>query len=190
MKNNMSKVHILVFPFPAQGHILPLLDLTHHLALAGLTLTIVITPKNLPILNPLLSSHPNTLHTLLLPFPPHPNIPAGAENVREVGSSGNYPFINALSKLQPQIIHWFTRITTHPNPPVALISDFFLGWTHQLATQLTIPRLAFYSSGAFLTTVLNHCWKNPHFRNSNGPIHFPQLPGTPSTFFVSFSFKK
>ncbi|XP_020209914.1 UDP-glycosyltransferase 89A2, partial [Cajanus cajan] len=60
------------------------------------------------------------------------------------------------------------------------ISDFFLGWTHQLATQLTIPRLAFYGVGAFLTTVLNHCWQNPHFRNSNGLLHFPQLPGTPS----------
>ncbi|TKY69501.1 UDP-glycosyltransferase 89A2 [Spatholobus suberectus] len=173
----MSKVHILVFPYPAQGHILALLDLTHHLALGGLTITIVITPKNLPILNPLLSSHPDTIQPLVLPFPPHPNIPAGAENVREVGNTGNYPFINALSKLRPPIIQWFS---THPNPPVALISDFFLGWTHQLATQLGIPRLAFYGVGACLITLLNRCWQNPHFHKSQQLIEFPGIPGTPS----------
>ncbi|KAK7309919.1 hypothetical protein RJT34_07048 [Clitoria ternatea] len=173
----MSKAHILVFPYPAQGHILPLLDLTHHLALSGLTITIIITPKNLPILNPLLSTHPNTIKTLTLPFPSHPNIPPGAENIREVGNSGNYPFINALSKLQPQIIQWFT---SHHNPPVALISDFFLGWTHQLATQLRIPRLAFYSSGAFFTTVATRCWHNPHLLHAPGIINFPEIPGTPS----------
>ncbi|QCD90205.1 UDP-glycosyltransferase 89A2-like [Vigna unguiculata] len=173
----MSKLHILVFPYPAQGHILALLDLTHHLALAGITITIIITPKNLPILNPLLSSHPNTIQTLVLPFPPHPKIPAAAENVREVGNTGNYPFINALSKLQPQIIHWFT---THPNPPAALISDFFLGWTHQLAAQLTIPRIAFYSVAAFFNNVFTRCWHNSNLLTDNNDIHFHGIPGTPS----------
>ncbi|KHN28426.1 UDP-glycosyltransferase 89A2 [Glycine soja] len=176
----MNKVHILAFPYPAQGHILPLLDLIHHLALRGLTVTIIITPKNVPILNPLLSSHPNTVQTLVLPFPPHPNIPAGAENVREVGNRGNYPFINALSKLQPEIIHWFA---THSNPPVALVSDFFLGWTQQLASQLSIPRITFYCSGASLIAILQRCWKNLHFYNSQGDnniINFPEIPGTPS----------
>ncbi|KAK7307021.1 hypothetical protein VNO77_39713 [Canavalia gladiata] len=174
----MSKVNVLIFPYPAQGHILPLLDLTHHLAVRGLAITIIITPKNLPLLNTLLSTHPNTIHTLTLPFPSHPNIPPGAENLREVGNTGNYPFINALSKLQPQIIQWFT---THPNPPVALISDFFLGWTHQLATRLGIPRIAFYCSGAFFTTVITRCWQNPQIlQSSQGVIEFPGIPGTPS----------
>ncbi|KAL2349091.1 hypothetical protein Fmac_003091 [Flemingia macrophylla] len=173
-----GKVHILMFPYPAQGHILALLDLTHHLALAGLTITILITPKNLPILNPLLSSHPpNTIQTLLLPFPPHPNIPAHVENLRHLSNAGNYPVINALSKLQPQIIHWFS---THPNPPLALISDFFLGWTHHLAAHLAIPRIAFYGVSAFLANVLHHCWRNPDLLNATSLVHFPHLPGTPS----------
>ncbi|CAJ1931793.1 unnamed protein product [Sphenostylis stenocarpa] len=173
----MAKLHILVFPYPAQGHLLPLLDLTHRLALADITITIVITPKNLRILNPLLSSHPNTIQTLVLPFPPHPKIPAAAENIRDVGNTGNYPFINALSKLQPQIIHWFT---THPNPPAALLFDFFLGWTHQLASQLTIPRVAFYPSGAFFSTIFTRCWHNSNGLASNSKIHFHGIPGSPS----------
>ncbi|KAJ1400858.1 hypothetical protein SESBI_29157 [Sesbania bispinosa] len=174
----MSKPHILVFPYPALGHMFPLLQLTHHLALGGtLTITIITTPKNLPILNPLLSTHPNTIQTLILPFPSHPTIPPGAENVREVGNSGVYPFICALSNLQNPITQWFT---SHPNPPVAIISDFFLGWTHQLATQLGIPRLAFYSSGAFMTALDLSCLHNLRFLQSQAVIKFAGIPRTPS----------
>ncbi|GAU32565.1 hypothetical protein TSUD_218230 [Trifolium subterraneum] len=173
-----SKTHILVFPYPAQGHMLPLLDLTHQLALqTTLTITIIITPKNLPILNPLLTTHPNTIQTLILPFPSHPKIPSGVENVRELGIKGNYPFINALSNLQNPIIQWFQ---THLNPPVVLISDFFLGWTHQLATRLNIPRIAFYSSGAFLTAVMNLCWRNPLLFQSQEVVQLSDIHGMPS----------
>ncbi|KAL2465633.1 UDP-glycosyltransferase 89B2-like [Abeliophyllum distichum] len=52
-----SGAHVLIFPYPAQGHMIPLLDFTRHLATAGLTITILVTPKNLPLLNPLLSKH-------------------------------------------------------------------------------------------------------------------------------------
>lgn len=41
----------------------------------------------------------------------------------------------------------------------------------------------FYGVGAFLTTVLNHCWQNPnpHFHNLNQVnIEFPEIHGTPS----------
>lgn len=157
---------------------LPLLDLTHQLALQStFTITIIITPKNLPILTPLLSTHPNTIKTLIFPFPSHPKIPSDVENLREIGNPGNYPFINALSNLQNPIIQWFN---IHHNPPVALISDFFLGWTQQLATQLNIPRIAFYSSGAFLTAVINRCWKNPLFFQSQEVVEFNEIHGTPS----------
>ncbi|TVU16375.1 hypothetical protein EJB05_39934, partial [Eragrostis curvula] len=44
--------HVLVIPFPAQGHALPLLDLTALLAVRGLRLTVVTTPGNLPLLSP------------------------------------------------------------------------------------------------------------------------------------------
>lgn len=157
---------------------LPLLDLTHQLALQStFTITIIVTPKNLPILTPLLSTHPNTIKTLIFPFPSHPKIPSDVENLREIGNPGNYPFINALSNLQNPIIQWFK---IHHNPPVALISDFFLGWTQQLATQLNIPRIAFYSSGAFLTAVINRCWKNPLFFQSQEVVEFNEIHGTPS----------
>ncbi|XP_059655630.1 UDP-glycosyltransferase 89A2-like [Cornus florida] len=176
MSNSGEGVHILVFPYPAQGHMLPMLDLTHQLALHGLTITILVTPKNLPILNPLLSTHAS-IQTLILPFPHHPSLPAGVENVRDVGNSGNVSIINALSKLHDPIIQWFQ---SHPKPPVAILSDFFLGWTHHLAHQLGIPRIAFFSSGAFLTSVCDYLYRNKHTVRSLPVVNFPDLPRSPS----------
>ncbi|PIN19518.1 UDP-glucuronosyl and UDP-glucosyl transferase [Handroanthus impetiginosus] len=176
MSNRQNGVHILVFPFPAQGHMLPLLDLTHQLALRGLTITILITPKNLPILNPILSSNPS-IQTLVFPFPPHPLIPPGVENIKDLGNQGNIPIITALSRLQEPIIQWFE---SHSNPPVAVLSDFFLGWTHHLAQQIGIPRVTFYSSPAFSIDIFDHLWDISEAVKPGEEIKFHDLPRAPS----------
>ncbi|XP_042482777.1 flavonol 3-O-glucosyltransferase UGT89B1-like [Macadamia integrifolia] len=180
MSNSFGRsgsAHILVFPYPAQGHMLPLLDLTHQLLIRGLTITILVTPKNLPFLNPLLSQHPpSSIQTLVFPFPSHPSLPPGVENVKDIGNHGNPIIISALSSLTEPITNWFQ---SHPSPPIAIISDFFLGWTHHLASQLGIPRVSFYSSGAFVSSVLitlSHkmgSLKQPF-------LSLPNLPNSPS----------
>uniref|UniRef100_A0A5B7B8Q2 UDP-glycosyltransferase 89A2-like n=1 Tax=Davidia involucrata TaxID=16924 RepID=A0A5B7B8Q2_DAVIN len=175
MSNSGEGAHILVFPYPAQGHMLAMLDLTHQLALRGLTITILVTPKNLPILNPLLSSHPS-IQTLVFPFPHYPSLPSGVENVRDIGNSGNVWIINALSRLRDPIIQWFK---SHPTSPVALISDFFLGWTQHLAHHLGIPRICFFSCGAFLTAVSIYLWQNIDTVRSLAVVDFPDLPRSP-----------
>ncbi|KAF4402719.1 hypothetical protein CsatB_019956 [Cannabis sativa] len=174
-----NQPHILVFPYPAQGHMLPLLDLTHHLALQDFIITIIITPKNLPTLRPLISAHPITVHTLVLPFPAYPNLPSGVENVRDIGNAGNFPISNALGKLREPIIHWYE---SHHNPPVALISDFFLGWTLHLAQQINIPRVAFFSSQVLLSFVLDQCCSvlSALEKSSCSVVEFPDFPGSPS----------
>lgn len=154
-----------------------MLDFTHQLALHGLTITILVTPKNLPILDPLLSTHPS-IQTLVFPFPPHPSIPSGVENVKDIGNHGNGPIISALSKLHDQIIQWYESL---PSPPVALFCDFFLGWTENLAHQLGIPRIVFYSSGAFSMAVVQHLWLNfESITSSMSVVNFSDLPRSPS----------
>eukprot|EP00262_Sarcandra_glabra_P010515 TRINITY_DN2579_c0_g4_i1.p1 TRINITY_DN2579_c0_g4~~TRINITY_DN2579_c0_g4_i1.p1 ORF type:complete len:505 (+),score=39.57 TRINITY_DN2579_c0_g4_i1:21-1535(+) len=173
--------HILVFPFPAQGHIIPLLDLTHKLATQGLKITILITPKNLPILNPLLTKSPS-IQTLILPSPSYPSIPPGVENVKDLPPNCSpVAMMHALGALYHPILHWFQ---THPSPPTSILSDFFLGWTHHLARELGVPRLVFYSSGAFLASTFDFLW--PHVRHLEDPttsttvVSLTTLPNSPS----------
>lgn len=79
--------------------------LTHQLALHGLTITILDTPKNLTTLTPLLSAHPRTsIETLALPFPPYPQIPPGVENVKDLGRRGSLPVIQALANFSEPVV--------------------------------------------------------------------------------------
>ncbi|KAJ0986796.1 hypothetical protein J5N97_005152 [Dioscorea zingiberensis] len=186
--------HILVFPYPAQGHMLPLLDLTRQLSLHhGLSITIATTPKNLPLLSPLLSSSPS-IQPLILPFPSHPSIPPGIENCKELPPSYFIPMTHVLSFLHDPLLHWFR---SQPNPPTAILSDFFLGWTQRLATQLCIPRVVFSPSGALTLSTIHFLWrtmsKNPNPDDDGFPITFHGIPGSPtfpwyqtSSFYRSF----
>ncbi|KFK35869.1 hypothetical protein AALP_AA4G047400 [Arabis alpina] len=171
-KRSVLKPHILVFPYPAQGHLLPLLDLTHQLCLNGFTISIIITPKNLPYLSPLLNTHPSAVSAVIFPFPGHPSLPPGVENVKELGCSGNILIMASLRQLQEPILNW---LSSHPNPPVAMISDFFLGWTKDLR----IPRFAFFSSGAFLASVLHYVSDKRHVFESTEPVSLLDLPHSP-----------
>ncbi|KAK3421796.1 hypothetical protein EUGRSUZ_G02415 [Eucalyptus grandis] len=155
------------------------LDLAHQLSLRGLALTVLVTPKNLPLLAPLLSAHPS-VQTLVLPFPPHPKLPPGVEHVRDVGNAGNVRVISALSALRLPLARWFA---SHPDPPVAIFSDFFLGWTQDLAAELGIPRIAFFSVAAFLPLVIDFCFRNVESVRSvstDAVVELPDLPGAPS----------
>ncbi|GMQ11052.1 hypothetical protein CsSME_00053820 [Camellia sinensis var. sinensis] len=171
--------HVLVFPYPAQGHMIPLLDLTHLLASRGLNITILVTPKNLSLLAPLLSKHP-TIKTLVLPFPAHPSIPSGVENVKDMPPNGFRAMMRAMGELYNPLLNWFQN---HPSPPVAIISDMFLGWTHRLACQLSIRRLVFSPSGAMALSVIYSLWsdlpKRDDPNNDNALISFPKIPNSP-----------
>ncbi|KAI9196738.1 hypothetical protein LWI28_026558 [Acer negundo] len=138
-----SSSHVLVIPFPASGHILPHLDLTNQLALRGLTITVLVTPKNLHFVNPLVSLHPTTIQTLVLPFPnSHPSIiPPGVENMQDVTIEFMPCIATTLSGLHDPIVHWFQ---SHPCPPVAIFCDALLNpWTHRLASALGIKLIGF-----------------------------------------------
>ncbi|KAM7465330.1 hypothetical protein LguiB_012892 [Lonicera macranthoides] len=135
-----KKTHVLVIPFPQPGHMLPLFNLAHELALRGLTLTILVSPKTLPLVTNLLSKHPS-MQTLVLPVPPHPSLPAGVENMQELPITFVLDIISALEKLYDPVLNW---IQTHPSPPVAIVSDIFHSWwTTKMCDRLGIKRIGF-----------------------------------------------
>lgn len=84
-----------------------------------------------------------------------------------------------LQTHRPVLLNWFH---SHPSPPVAIISDFFLGWTNDLASQLGIRRVVFSPSGAFAFSVASSLWRDLP-KNENGHddllVSLPNVPNSP-----------
>ncbi|XP_054791271.1 flavonol 3-O-glucosyltransferase UGT89B1-like [Prosopis cineraria] len=166
MASSQDHVHILAYPFPSSGHIIPLLDLTKRLVSRGIYVTVLITPSNLPLLQPLLPSHAPFLQPLLLPDPHQKKL---------------FPLVTATRHLHyPFLLSWVQSL---PSPPLAIISDFFLGWTLHLARDLRLPRLVFSPSGAFALSFFYSLWRdlpvNPDPGSADSLISFPNIPNSP-----------
>ncbi|CAN6466142.1 unnamed protein product [Victoria cruziana] len=181
-----AQPHVLVIPYPAQGHMIALLDLTYLLATRGLSLTVVVTPANFPALDSLLSrstAESLSVRPLVLPFPASPALPPGVENAQHLNPVYYPHLIHALSSLREPIERWFRA---QPSPPVAIISDFFTGWTQHLARSLGIHRISFHSTAALLVSAMRSVWtrlpQRPPDRSSDDsfPVQLTDLPGSPT----------
>ncbi|XP_018823959.2 UDP-glycosyltransferase 89B2-like [Juglans regia] len=166
-------LHIAAYPFPSSDHIIPLLDLANCLLTRGLTVTVFVTTSNLPLLQPYFSAHPSSLKRLVLPSP----------DITAPPQKRLLAIMRALRDLHYSILlQWFR---SHSSPPVAIISDFFLGWTQDLACELGVPRLVFSPSGAFAMSVaLSMCRDPPENadpdQDINFQVSFPKIPDSPA----------
>ncbi|XP_073011358.1 UDP-glycosyltransferase 89B2 [Typha latifolia] len=171
--------HLLIFPYPAQGHMLPLLDFAHLLSSRGFTITIVVTPANYPLLSPLLSKSPS-IQTLVLPFPSSSLLPPGIENAKGLPVPQFAYLFHLLRALHDPLLAWIRCQTT---PVSTIISDFFLGWTQPLAVELGIPRIVFSPSGILGSAVTHSLFrrmpKRPDLNDDDYPVDFPSIPNSP-----------
>ena len=85
-----------------------------------------------------------------------------------------------LGELYDPITQWFK---SHPSPPVAVISDMFLGWTHRLPCELRIHCIVFSPSVAMALSIMYFLWRDlPRRENpsdENKVILFPNIPSSP-----------
>nr|AFJ53026.1 UDP-glycosyltransferase 1 [Linum usitatissimum] len=181
----VSGAHVLVYPYPAAGHIIPILDLTHYLLSRGLTVTLLLIPCNLNLLHSFRLSHQTTqLNELILPAPdpspPGPTLPIGPIVNMKYFRAHHYPLLLQQFKSHPWTI----------NPPTAIIADFFLGWTNQLASEMSIRHVLFSPSGAFGISVATSLWRDepPFPINDQEIITFPTVPNSPSYPWRQISF--
>ncbi|KAL3512398.1 hypothetical protein ACH5RR_025115 [Cinchona calisaya] len=170
--NRNVGAHVLLFPVPTMsGHTIPILDLAKKLISRVLNITVLVTPSTQHLLNSiqnqLIPHHSNSLQSLVLSIPEPLNSSMAAE-------------IRAASERYSPILEWFQ---SHPSPPVAIISDFFLGWTQKLATGLNIPRIVFWPAAALPSLILNSLWENisdfVNVSNANTIFSFPNIPNSP-----------
>ncbi|XP_020573221.1 uncharacterized protein LOC110019754 [Phalaenopsis equestris] len=143
---NAKRLHFLLVPLLAQGHLIPMVDLAKLLAARGMLVTFATTPVNLARIQPTVASN-LPIRFVELPFPAADfGLPDGCESADLIPTADLFiPFMNSLTHLRkPLEDHLRVPDPTGWPKPACLISDNLQHWTAEVATSLKIPRLIFH----------------------------------------------
>ncbi|KAF8688293.1 hypothetical protein HU200_042251 [Digitaria exilis] len=140
--------HVVIFPFMAKGHTIPLTQLAHLLRRRQLaTVTFLTTPGNAAFVRAALSGA-DDVAVVELPFPDGhpiiPGVPRGAECAEALDNSlSSFPaFVEATSLLRPRFEEALATVAPHVS---VVVADAFLYWAHAAAAALGVPTLAFFA---------------------------------------------
>lgn len=152
--NENRQLHMFFFPFMAQGHMIPTIDMAKLFASRGIKATIITTALNAPLLAKTIQRSKNLgveIGVLVIKFPTiEAGLPEGCESFHMASSHGvQQKFIKATTMLEPQIEQLLQE-----HAPDCLVADIFFPWATDTATEYGIPRLVFHGTGFFALCAL------------------------------------
>ncbi|XP_074294765.1 UDP-glycosyltransferase 90A1-like [Silene latifolia] len=147
--------HAIIFPFMAQGHTFPLLDLAKALSFRGVKVTIITTPSNAKQISSFFTTKfSSTILTHVIPFPVVDGLLLGCENTKELTSDNQVlPFLRATLKLKQPFESYLRDLLEREDRPICAICDFFLGWAITVCASFNIPGILFYGMGVLSTKI-------------------------------------
>ncbi|KAI3704780.1 hypothetical protein L1987_75009 [Smallanthus sonchifolius] len=154
-----TSLHVVLFPFMAKGHTIPILQLTRLLLHPNAAVTLFTTPANHSYISTSLSDTPTSI--IILPFPHNiPGVPPGVESVDKLPSlSLFYSFVSSTKHMKSHFEHAIRSLKT---PVTFMITDGFFGWTLESANLFNIPRLVYYGMSNFANTIPSHLPQPAH----------------------------
>ncbi|KAG2535130.1 hypothetical protein PVAP13_9NG049073 [Panicum virgatum] len=135
----MAAPHVLALPFPAQGHVIPLMQLSHRLVEHGVEVTFVNTEAN---------------HALVLDGIHLVGVPDGLPDGDDRKDLGK--LIDALSRHMPGYLEELVRRSEASGDTRIswLVADPAMGWAFEVARKLGIRVACFWiASAAFLASM-------------------------------------
>ncbi|KAM0881802.1 hypothetical protein ACQ4PT_032723 [Festuca glaucescens] len=145
-------LHILFFPFPAPGHLIPIADMATLFAARGARCTILTTPINAEIIRPAVdranatnaNPHGMAVDISVLPFP-DVGLPPGVENGPGLtGQADCDKFFRAIELLREPFQQFLAD-----HPVDAVIADSQFSWSVDAAAKHGVPRIAFLGTSMF-----------------------------------------
>ncbi|GJN00361.1 hypothetical protein PR202_ga17786 [Eleusine coracana subsp. coracana] len=145
-----SSAHFVFVPLMLKGHLIPAVDTALLLATHGALCTIVGTPATAVRIRPTIESAQRSgLTVRLVEFPidhAASGFPEGADSDDMVPAMYMWNYFTAMSLLRAPIESYLRE---HAPFPTCVVSDFCHPWTTELAANLGVPRLSFFSMCAF-----------------------------------------
>ncbi|KAG2329128.1 hypothetical protein Bca52824_000308 [Brassica carinata] len=175
-------VHFVVIPFMAQGHMIPLVDISKLLSQRqGVTVSIITTTQNVArIKSSLSSSSPSSnINIVEVKFPfEQAGVPEGCESVDMLDSTADLAkFFNAANTLEEQVEKAMEKMV-HP-PPSCIIGDISLPFTSSLARKLKIPKLVFHGFSCFSLACIHVVQESGTLKAVDSNDEYFDLPGLP-----------
>ncbi|TVU13366.1 hypothetical protein EJB05_40418, partial [Eragrostis curvula] len=174
--------HVVLFPFPGQGHLSAFASLAGllHGALPDAAITIVSTPRNIAALQAAGVSA-SRLHAL--PFNPTDHgLPPGCESSDALPPGRVMDLFEAFEALQPAFDDYLAAVLTATGAgsrDVVVVSDVFTAWTTvPVARRRGCAHAFFASCGAFGSAVAHSLWSHLPVRPdpATGRVHLPEHP--------------
>ncbi|KAK4490740.1 hypothetical protein RD792_001443 [Penstemon davidsonii] len=147
----MGKTHVLAIPYPAQGHVIPLMEVAQCLAENGIKVTFVNTDFNHNRIEKALQQKGDINELINLV-----SIADGLELWEDRNDLGK--LTEAMIKLMPEKLETLIETIngTVSDKIVCIITDYGLGWALEVAKKMEIRRAAFLpASVALLTLAIN-----------------------------------
>ncbi|XP_048531184.1 UDP-glycosyltransferase 91B1-like [Triticum urartu] len=146
-RSSSSPMHIVIFPWLAFGHMIPLLELAERLVARGHRVSFVSTPRNLSRLRPVVG-----VHFVALPLPRVDGLPEGAEATSDLPPSpGN--LAELLLKAADGLVGPFSAFLDEGKKPDWLVLDNLHYLAAAAAADRGVPSVMFLPFAAASTAL-------------------------------------
>lgn len=153
--------HIILFPFLAQGHIFPFLNLAKHLEQHArkhgnnYVITLVSTPLNVANLRDSIPEN-SSIKLAELPFSAMSyGIQPGIESTESISLNQFDVFFEATETcLRPSFEVLIASLINRGQSKICIIADYFVGWTVEVAEKYNILHAAFVTGGPYGMAVM------------------------------------
>lgn len=184
--NGEKKLHFLVFPWLAQGHINPFLELSKSLASLGHTVSFLSTPLNISRIKQSLQlvECPGQIDLLELPLPPTEGLTPGAECTADIPIEMTLLLKKAMDGMEMP----FRRLLGQLSPDY-LVHDFVQYWAQRAAAEMHVPAIYFcVFASAFCSRVFhpykswNQTQESSEEKSRNPELNVEELAAPPIGF--------
>ncbi|KAJ9538249.1 hypothetical protein OSB04_030982 [Centaurea solstitialis] len=142
----MVNCHVVLLPFTAYGHLIPMADMAVLFASRGLQTTIITSPLNAHRFSKSVQKTANFPHQIALHIA-EPKAPEAGQpplDDTSISQESIFGFREFVSMLQEPVEQFIQE--SRPN---CLIADMFYPWTTKTAAKFDIPRIVFHGTGFF-----------------------------------------